>query len=665
MAYQSLYRRYRSQRFDEVLGQDHVTTALKNSVREGRVAHGYLFSGPRGTGKTSTARILAKVLNCEHPADGEPDTTCDNCRAVEENRQVDWLQELDAASNSGVEAMRDLLGRVSMGTSGNRKVYILDEVHMLTKPAANALLKTLEEPPEHVVFVLATTEPEKVIPTIRSRTQHFDFHLLPADVLADHVRYVIDDAGLDLDESAVEYVVRAGAGSARDTLSALDQVAATGGVSTLGIPVDDIVDALGATDAGAALLAVDESVRAGRDPRLLAEALIESLRDAFLVAMGAPASGMTDRAADRARQVAEAMGPASLTRALELIGTASVDMRQAPDPRIALEVALVRLARPTGGDDLDALVARVEYLERRLAEGGAPASSETPETPAPSTPESAPAVAAPATAAPSAGRARGADAARATLSERKTGANPPPAPAESAESTESGAPAAASTGTRPTLGSVARSRAGQAEAGADAPESDAPESDAPRSDARAAGSASAESSSAAAEPVGTTEPTAPASAPADAGHAGADQGDLPGVAEVAAAWDGGILAGLRPRVRALFKPGRFLDGDGRSLRFALPNQAHADQCAGCKDEVSEALAAHFGRPVPLTLVADTGEDAPAGGSAATAGDGSASTASTGEETVDLDELSDAPDESVGGVAQLKDAFPGSELLEDQ
>ena len=262
MAYQSLYRRYRSQRFDEVLGQEHVTTALKNSVREGRVAHGYLFSGPRGTGKTSTARILAKVLNCEHPSDGEPDTTCVNCKAVEDGLQVDWLHELDAASNSGVDAMRDLLGRVSMGTSGNRKVYILDEVHMLTKAASNALLKTLEEPPEHVVFVLATTEPEKVLPTIRSRTQHFDFHLLGADVLADHVRHVIADAELGLGEDAVEYVVRAGAGSARDTLSALDQVAATGGVDALGVPVDDIVDALGAEDVGAALLAVDASVRA-------------------------------------------------------------------------------------------------------------------------------------------------------------------------------------------------------------------------------------------------------------------------------------------------------------------------------------------------------------------------------------------------------------------
>src|SRR5215203_3309713 len=226
--YQSLYRRYRSQRFDEVLGQDHVTKALRNAVRDGRVGHAYLFSGPRGTGKTSTARILAKVLNCAAPVDGEPCGTCENCVVVAEGRVTDWLLEQDAASKSKVDDMRDLLERVPLGTSGNRKVIILDEVHMLSQGAENALLKTLEEPPEHVVFVLATTDPQKVRPTIRSRTQHFDFKLLPPEVLADHVRRVIADADLGLGDDAVDHVIRAGGGSARDTLSALDQVAALG-----------------------------------------------------------------------------------------------------------------------------------------------------------------------------------------------------------------------------------------------------------------------------------------------------------------------------------------------------------------------------------------------------------------------------------------------------
>ncbi len=627
MSYQSLYRRYRSQRFDEVLGQDHITTALKNSVREDRVAHGYLFSGPRGTGKTSTARILAKVLNCEHPTDGEPDTTCENCKAVEEGRQVDWLQELDAASNSGVDAMRDLLGRVSMGTSGNRKVYILDEVHMLTKAASNALLKTLEEPPEHVVFVLATTEPEKVLPTIRSRTQHFDFHLLSADVLADHVRHVIADADLGLDESAVEHVVRVGAGSARDTLSSLDQVAATGGVSTLGVPVDDIIDALGARDAGAALVAVDASVRAGRDPRLLAEALIESLREAFLVAMGAPSGAMTDVSSARANDVANALGPASLTRSLELIGTASVDMRQAPDPRITLEVALVRLTRADAGDDVAALVARVEHLEQQVASGVTVASTDAPaaqpDASAPSpTPAPTPAVAPAATVAPSGGQPRrGADAARANLTQRDATAPAPPAPSSAAPS-----------GSRPTLGSVKRARSETA------PAELPPE-----------------------VPVAQAEALSPESDPPPASDPSPAAGTPPSTAELTAAWDSTVLAALKPRARALFKPGHFVDGDGRMVRFALPNRAHCDQCEGCRAEVAAVLSEHFGRPVPLELVVDESKGSPA---APTADDTPLADDDADDDVVDIDDLSDAPDASVGGVAKLKDAFPGAELLED-
>ena len=617
MAYQSLYRRYRSQRFDEVLGQDHVTKALKNSVREGRVAQGYLFSGPRGTGKTSTARILAKVLNCEHPVDGEPDTTCDNCRAVEEGRQVDWLQELDAASNNGVEAMRDLLGRVSMGTSGNRKVYVLDEVHMLSTAASNALLKTLEEPPDHVVFVLATTEPEKVLPTIRSRTQHFDFKLLPADVLADHVRYVIADAGLDLGEDAVDYVVRAGGGSARDTLSALDQVAAAGGVTDAGSPAEDIVDALAARDAGAALLAVDAAVRAGRDPRVLADALVASLREAFLVAMHAPAGGLSDRAAARAAEVAEALGPASLTRGLEAIGAALVEMRQAPDPRIPLEVALVRLTRPDADADLAALNARIEQLERRIAGGSVAATPPPPSTPPPSgaTPEAGEAAAS--ERAGAGGSRRGAEAARAELARQH-----PVAPQD--EPPGADVPRA---GSRPSLGGVRRARQG--------------------SDSHDAPAADVEPS----PPAATDDDTAAAAATPPAAAA------LPTVAELTESWET-VLGGLKPRAKALYKPGRFVATEGRTARFALPNQAHCDRCLDKRDEVAAALQAHFGRPVPLELVVDEDGAAPTAASPA-AGSGSDTPAAPDE--VDLDELTDAPDASVGGIAQLKDAFPGAEL----
>src|SRR5438270_3335620 len=227
--HQSLYRRYRPQRFDEAKGQDHVTRALRNAVREGRVPHAYLFSGPRGTGKTSTARILAKALNCAAPVDGEPCGTCVSCVEVAAGTSLD-VHELDAASNNGVEAMRELVARAALGTPGRWKVYIVDEVHMLSAAASNALLKTLEEPPGHVIFVLATTDPQKVLPTIRSRAQHFEFRLLPADVLAEHLRWVATDAGIEVAPDAINLVARRGNGSVRDALSALDQVAAAGGI---------------------------------------------------------------------------------------------------------------------------------------------------------------------------------------------------------------------------------------------------------------------------------------------------------------------------------------------------------------------------------------------------------------------------------------------------
>ena len=193
------------------------------------MAHAYLFSGPRGTGKTSTARILAMALNCEHPVDGEPDGTCPSCVAIRQGVSLD-VQELDSATNRGIDEMRDLLGRVALGTPGRWKVYIIDEVHQMTSAAASALLKTLEEPPGHVIFVLATTDPQKVLPTIRSRTQHFEFRLLGADVLASLLRDVNDRAALGVTPEAIDLVVRRGHGSARDALSALDQVAAAGGV---------------------------------------------------------------------------------------------------------------------------------------------------------------------------------------------------------------------------------------------------------------------------------------------------------------------------------------------------------------------------------------------------------------------------------------------------
>ncbi|MFP3905756.1 MAG: DNA polymerase III subunit gamma/tau [Acidimicrobiales bacterium] len=454
MAYQTLYRRYRSQRFSDLVGQDHVVRALRSAVRDERVGHAYLFSGPRGTGKTSTARILAKALNCDHLDGGDPCGTCESCRSIESGASFD-LHELDAASNNGVEAIRDLISRTGIGSPGRTKVYILDEVHMLSAGASNALLKTLEDPPPHVVFVLATTDPHKVLPTIRSRTQHLEFGLIAADVLAEHVRWVIADAGLDVDEEGIGYALRQGGGSARDTLSALEQIVSAGGVPTEGGSSDEIIDALCERDSGAAMAAVASAMAVGREPRPLAEDLLGALRDVFLASVGGPLDHLTDTTREQARDRAHRMGRASITRALELVGEAIADMRHVGDTRIPLEVALVRLANPEVDTSLEALVERVSRLERQLEDGGAPAPTASPD-PAPATraapaAASAPPPAPPPPMPPRAGSRPKTDAPQAG----PPPAGPPPAPVEpvSPERAEAGPPS--SGGELPSLDALA------------------------------------------------------------------------------------------------------------------------------------------------------------------------------------------------------------------
>jgi len=362
VAFQSLYRRYRPRRFEEVRGQEHVMRALRNAVREGTVSHAYLFSGPRGTGKTSSARILAKALNCEAPVDGEPDCTCESCLAVEAGRSMDVV-ELDAASNNGVDAMRDLVARVALGSGGRAKVYIVDEVHMLSPAAANALLKTLEEPPSHVTFVLATTDPQKVLPTIRSRTQHFEFRLLPAEVLEEHLRWVVQDAGLSVGDDAIAQAVRRGRGSARDALSALDQIVA-GGIGEEDASLDELMESLCERDTARALAAVAMAANTGREPRQLAEALLAHLRDALLSVLAPDVVSLPDEAKEQVADQGRRLGPAAVVRALDAVGEALLAMRDAPDPRVTLEVAIVRVTRPELDTSPAALVERVERLER-------------------------------------------------------------------------------------------------------------------------------------------------------------------------------------------------------------------------------------------------------------------------------------------------------------
>ncbi|HUI04583.1 MAG TPA: DNA polymerase III subunit gamma/tau, partial [Acidimicrobiales bacterium] len=371
LAYQSLYRRFRPQRFSEVLGQEHVSLALRNAVRDARVGHAYLFSGPRGTGKTSTARILAKALNCAAVEDGEPCGRCDSCVEIARGSSLD-VHELDAASNNGVDAMRDLVAHAALGTPGRWKVYIVDEVHMLSTAASNALLKTLEEPPGHVVFVLATTDAQKVLPTIRSRTQHFEFRLLGPETLAALLSQVREASGLALSDDALEAAVRRGRGSARDALSALDQLSA-GGVLDDDIAVlAELADALAGRDAGRALVAVAQATEAGRDPQRLAADLAEYLRQGFLAVVAGHLVSLTGSERARIEDTARVMGLPALVRALEELGRAQVDMRDVPDARVHLEVTLIKLTHPQADDSLTALLERVERLERAVAEGQGP-----------------------------------------------------------------------------------------------------------------------------------------------------------------------------------------------------------------------------------------------------------------------------------------------------
>ena len=362
MATQSLYRRYRPRRFGELKGQEHVVRALRNAVANDRGGQAYMFSGPRGTGKTSAARILAKVLNCMNPDQGEPCCECESCLSIERGTSFDVL-ELDAASNNGVDNIRELIERAAMGNPGRHRVFILDEVHMLSAGAEAALLKTLEEPPPHVVFVLATTDPQKVSETIRSRTQHLQFRLLPAKELEEHVRFVVNDAKLDVSPEAIRQAVEQGGGSARDTLSALELIAAGGGQAEVFVRPEDVIESLINHDAASVLSQVGAAMQRGHDPKALTEQIVRFLREMFLSAMSPQLVQLSEEHAMVAAEMTSRYGVASVVRAIEILGEALLDIRRAPDPRLVLEVTLVRLASSTMGNDAASLLARVEKLE--------------------------------------------------------------------------------------------------------------------------------------------------------------------------------------------------------------------------------------------------------------------------------------------------------------
>jgi DNA polymerase-3 subunit gamma/tau len=400
VAYLSLYRKYRPQTFDDLVGQEHVAQTLKNALVEDRVAHAYLFTGPRGTGKTSTARILAKALNCEKGPTPTPDGTCESCRAIAEGSSLDVI-EMDAASHSGVDKTREILQGVSLATAGGRrKVYVIDEVHMLSTAAFNALLKTLEEPPPHVVFVLATTEPHNVLATIVSRTQRFDFRPVPQEALERHLATIAEQEKIDIDRDAIEVIARHAEGGVRDALSVLDQVSnfeghvsATEIEDLLGERIRDaffgLFDAILQGDVGDVFAKTHSLIAAGTDARRIAEGALEHARTLLLLRTAPEGSSFIDASnedRDRLAEQAERSSPSLLLRLMDLLAKAIVEMRNAPNHRLFLEVALVRAAAPDTDPTASGLLGRIERLERRLGiQGGtAPAVAEpAPVAPAP------------------------------------------------------------------------------------------------------------------------------------------------------------------------------------------------------------------------------------------------------------------------------------------
>ncbi|HJQ44715.1 MAG TPA: DNA polymerase III subunit gamma and tau [Amycolatopsis sp.] len=393
----ALYRKYRPATFAEVVGQEHVTEPLRTALAAGRINHAYLFSGPRGCGKTSSARIMARSLNCVEGPTPDPCGKCGSCRALapEGPGSID-VTELDAASHGGVDDARELRDRAFYAPAESRyRVFIIDEAHMVTTQGFNALLKIVEEPPEHLIFIFATTEPDKVLPTIRSRTHHYPFRLIPPSAMRELLERNVAAEGTHVDPAVYPLVIRAGGGSARDTQSVLDQLLAGAGpdgvtyqraMSLLGVTdvalIDDMIDGLAAEDSAAVFGTVERLAEAGHDPRRFASDLLDRLRDLVLVRSvpDAAARGLVSAPDDELSRMAaqaERVGLATLTRYAEIVHNGLLEMRGATAPRLLLELLCARMLLPSAADSEAAVLQRLERLERRVTVG-APAADGQP-----------------------------------------------------------------------------------------------------------------------------------------------------------------------------------------------------------------------------------------------------------------------------------------------
>ncbi|SED05103.1 DNA polymerase-3 subunit gamma/tau [Streptomyces sp. 2131.1] len=619
----ALYRRYRPESFAEVIGQEHVTDPLQQALRNNRVNHAYLFSGPRGCGKTTSARILARCLNCEQGPTPTPCGECQSCRDLARNGpgSIDVI-EIDAASHGGVDDARDLREKAFFGPASSRyKIYIIDEAHMVTSAGFNALLKVVEEPPEHLKFIFATTEPEKVIGTIRSRTHHYPFRLVPPGTLRDYLAEVCGREKSHVDDGVLPLVVRAGAGSVRDSMSVMDQLLAGAGDEgvtyamatallgyTDGSLLDSIVDAFAAGDGAAAFEVVDRVIEGGNDPRRFVADMLERLRDLVILAAvpDAGEKGLIDAPADvveRMQAQASVFGAAELSRAADLVNQGLTEMRGATSPRLQVELICARVLLPAAFDDERSLQARLDRLERGASfqtTGPGPAMgyvpgpealAHAPAPPAPQ-PDAAPAAAraaargdAPAPQAP----APVAPQAPATAAPVQA---PPPAEASAAGQQRPGAwPAAApSAPSAPALSAPAPSAPDQGRRPGGWPTAAAP----------GRGPAPAQAPAAPPAPAPQGAP-APASAPAP--------GMAQGAGQVRNMWPD-ILEAVKNRRRftwiLLSQNAQVTGFDGSTLQIGFLNAGARDNftSSGSEDVLRQALAEQFNAQWKIEAIVD-------------------------------------------------------------